>query len=43
MSSPPWSNQNNGRVAMTFLYLTSDKMGEGEPELGRKLLKSFLE
>ncbi len=27
---------------MTFLYLSSDKMGEGEPELGRKLMKSFL-
>lgn len=27
---------------MTFLYLASDKMGEGDPELGRKLMKSFL-
>ena len=27
---------------MTFLYLNSDKMGEGNPELGKKLLKSFL-
>ena len=27
---------------MTFLYLNSDKMGEGSSELGKKLLKSFL-
>jgi selenium metabolism protein YedF len=27
---------------MTFLYLSSDKMGEGDPNLGRKLMKSFL-
>ena len=27
---------------MTLLYLSSDKMGEGDPELGRKLMKSFL-
>lgn len=27
---------------MTFLYLNSEKMGEGEPALGKKLLKSFL-
>ena len=27
---------------MTFLYLNSDKMGEGDADLGRKLLKSFL-
>lgn len=27
---------------MTFLYLTSDRMGEGDAELGRKLMKSFL-
>ena len=27
---------------MTFLYLNSDHMGQGEPVLGRKLLKSFL-
>ena len=27
---------------MTFLYLNSDKMGEGNADLGRKLLKSFL-
>lgn len=27
---------------MKFLYLNSDKMGEGNPELGKKLLKSFL-
>ncbi len=27
---------------MKFLYLNSDKMGEGDPELGKKLLKSFL-
>lgn len=27
---------------MTFLYLNSDKMGQGEPELGKLLLKSFL-
>jgi hypothetical protein len=28
---------------MNFLYLSSDKMGEGDPELGRKLLLIFLE
>ena len=28
---------------MTFLYLNSDKMGEGDPELGRKLMISFLQ
>jgi selenium metabolism protein YedF len=28
---------------MTFLYLNSDQMGNGEPELGRKLLGIFLE
>jgi len=27
---------------MTFLYLNSDKMGEGDPELGKKLLVIFL-
>lgn len=27
---------------MNFLYLNSDTMGEGDPALGRKLLKSFL-
>ena len=27
---------------MTLLYLASDKMGEGDPDLGRKLMKSFL-
>lgn len=27
---------------MTFLYLNSDKMGEGDPQLGRKLLSIFL-
>ncbi|MDP2360461.1 MAG: hypothetical protein Q8O14_06880 [bacterium] len=27
---------------MTFLYLSSDHMGEGDLALGRKLLKSFL-
>lgn len=27
---------------MTFLYLNSDKMGDGDPELGRKLMKVFL-
>ncbi|MBD3374360.1 sulfurtransferase-like selenium metabolism protein YedF [candidate division KSB1 bacterium] len=27
---------------MTFLYLNSDRMGEGDPELGRKLMISFL-
>jgi selenium metabolism protein YedF len=27
---------------MTFLYLSSDKMGEGDPDLGRKLMKTFL-
>ena len=27
---------------MTFLYLNSDKMGEGDPQLGKQLLKSFL-
>lgn len=28
---------------MTFLYLNSDAMGTGDPELGRKLLRLFLE
>ncbi len=28
---------------MTFLYLNSDQMGSGDPVLGRKLLKIFLE
>lgn len=28
---------------MTFLYLNSDQMGVGEPELGRKLLAIFLD
>jgi selenium metabolism protein YedF len=28
---------------MTFLYLNSDQMGTGDPELGRKLLIIFLE
>lgn len=28
---------------MNFLYLSSDKMGEGDAELGRKLLLVFLE
>jgi selenium metabolism protein YedF len=27
---------------MIFLYLNSDKMGQGEPELGRKLMVAFL-
>jgi selenium metabolism protein YedF len=27
---------------MTLLYLTSDKMGTGDPVLGKKLLQSFL-
>jgi selenium metabolism protein YedF len=27
---------------MTFLYLNSDKMGEGEAELGKKLMRTFL-
>jgi selenium metabolism protein YedF len=27
---------------MIFLYLNSDKMGQGEPELGKKLMVSFL-
>ena len=27
---------------MTFLYLNSDQMGDGDPVLGRKLMKSFL-
>jgi len=27
---------------MTFLYLCSDTMGIGEPELGKKLLNIFL-
>jgi len=27
---------------MKFLYLNSDKMGDGDPQLGRKLMKSFL-
>ena len=28
---------------MNFLYLNSDKMGEGDAQLGRKLLLAFLE
>lgn len=28
---------------MTFLYLNSDRIGAAEPELGRKLLRLFLE
>jgi hypothetical protein len=28
---------------MTFLYLNSDQMGGGDPELGEKLLRIFLE
>lgn len=28
---------------MTFLYLNSDKMGEGDPALGKKLMKIFLQ
>lgn len=28
---------------MTFLYLNSDKMGEGDPQLGRNLLAVFLQ
>ena len=28
---------------MIFLYLNSDKMGEGDPDLGRKLLLVFLQ
>jgi hypothetical protein len=28
---------------MNFLYLNSDKMGEGDPDLGRSLLAIFLE
>ena len=27
---------------MTFLYLNADRMGQGDPALGRKLLISFL-
>lgn len=27
---------------MTFLYLKADRMGQGDPALGRKLLVSFL-
>ena len=27
---------------MTLLYLNSDKLGEGDPELGKKLMKVFL-
>lgn len=27
---------------MKFLYLNSDKMGDGDPQLGKKLMKSFL-
>ena len=27
---------------MTFLYLNSDQMGDGDPILGKKLMKSFL-
>lgn len=28
---------------MTFLYLNSDRIGDGEPELGQRLLRLFLE
>ena len=28
---------------MTFLYLNSDEMGQGDPELGKKLMRIFLE
>ena len=28
---------------MTFLYLSSDRMGSGDDALGRKLLEAFLE
>ncbi len=28
---------------MNFLYLTSDKIGDGDPEFGRLLLRKFLE
>ncbi len=28
---------------MTFLYLNSDQMGDGDPVLGKKLMKSFLD
>ncbi len=28
---------------MTMLYLNSDQMGSGDPELGKKLLRIFLE
>jgi len=28
---------------MTFLYLNSDTMGQGNPELGKKLLLTFLQ
>jgi selenium metabolism protein YedF len=28
---------------VTFLYLNADVMGQGDPELGRKLLRVFLE
>ncbi len=28
---------------MTFLYLNSDKMGQGDPSLGKKLLGIFLD
>ena len=27
---------------MTFLYLNSDKMGDGDPVLGKKLMRGFL-
>ena len=30
------------RASDTVLYLKSDRMGDGDDELGRKLLKSFL-
>lgn len=28
---------------MTFLYLNSDRMGDGDPALGRQLMRAFLE
>jgi selenium metabolism protein YedF len=34
----PWKER-----AMTLLYLCSDQLGMGDPELGRKLLEMYLE
>ncbi|MDF1545957.1 MAG: sulfurtransferase-like selenium metabolism protein YedF [bacterium] len=39
---PTYGENNQQGERMTFLYLNSDRMGDGDPELGKKLMKSFL-